>query len=410
MARRTAHSIEPTGLPELKPGTENAPLEITVECRLSRDSIRGERHAVTIHPDWSVSVPHDLEAERIAVALGGYTSCLTLVDYSVPAFRAAVPLLKRITRIPLKRTRKGLWRVASVADTAGCCARKEFRTIEAAARHTRSAEHFAYIYDAPVWQLRSLMNSAAKSWRASASSTAESLDLARCVREVGGALELWHCGIRPDEIMGYAAVAGLPEPLPVSYFLGMAYGEVAPEWISEILPHRPDADTASWLVWLDQKSVSTSTHEWGEWLRFGIPRDDVRLAQELRLPAVTVVTLASAMNWSNTIAARNLVTWAKVDCFPTAAQFATLAHYGVDNTLPSAAAINGLVNQVDALVHSGTISPDASNRTRLAVLLMILGTRSAVLTALKNGDDKADVGLRTLFQHAVDAPFVETEN
>ena len=51
-------------------------LSTLVECRTSRSSVRGEPHRVSIAPDWSVQTPHDLDAERVGVAFGGYASCL----------------------------------------------------------------------------------------------------------------------------------------------------------------------------------------------------------------------------------------------------------------------------------------------------------------------------------------------
>ena len=44
----------------------------------------GRQHDVVIHSDWSASTPDDLAAERVGVALGGYLSCLDLVDHALP--------------------------------------------------------------------------------------------------------------------------------------------------------------------------------------------------------------------------------------------------------------------------------------------------------------------------------------
>ena len=42
-----------------------------------------------------VATPHDLDAERIAAAFGGYTSCLELVDPVIPAVRASMGMQTR---------------------------------------------------------------------------------------------------------------------------------------------------------------------------------------------------------------------------------------------------------------------------------------------------------------------------
>ena len=63
------------------------PLVIKVPCRTSAEpGARAKVHAITLEADGSVTTPHDLDNERIAAALGGYLSCLDLVDKAVPAF------------------------------------------------------------------------------------------------------------------------------------------------------------------------------------------------------------------------------------------------------------------------------------------------------------------------------------
>lgn len=76
------------------PGPGGGPLTLMLECRLSPTAVTGERHPVTIHADWRVETPHDLEAERVAAAFGGYTSCLELVDRTLPAFRTSLRMLR----------------------------------------------------------------------------------------------------------------------------------------------------------------------------------------------------------------------------------------------------------------------------------------------------------------------------
>ena len=49
-----------------------------MRCRTSPTAEDAWTHRVTIHPDWSVTTPHDLDAERVGMALGGYCSCVEL--------------------------------------------------------------------------------------------------------------------------------------------------------------------------------------------------------------------------------------------------------------------------------------------------------------------------------------------
>lgn len=69
---------------DLAPRPDGGPLTIVVECRTSPRARTGALHEVAIQPDWTLSTPHDVEAERVAAAFGGYTSCLTLIDETIP--------------------------------------------------------------------------------------------------------------------------------------------------------------------------------------------------------------------------------------------------------------------------------------------------------------------------------------
>src|SRR3712207_9191816 len=89
-------------LGELGPAPDSASLSVSVRCRTRRGA-GGRRHEVRIGPDWSVETPHDLAAERIGVALGGYLSCIELVDDTVPAARELLQLVARRVLPPLSR-------------------------------------------------------------------------------------------------------------------------------------------------------------------------------------------------------------------------------------------------------------------------------------------------------------------
>lgn len=169
------------------------------------------------------------------------------------------------------------------------------------------------------------------------------------------------------------------EPLPSLYFLGMAYGTADPEWMREVLPHRPDADTAAWLAWLDDPGRIANASEWGAWLGFGLAKSDALVALQAGLRADQVATTARGTGWSQRVAARNMVAWARVECYPTVAHFKALSRHGVEHAQPSRGAIDTLVNEAMTLASNGVAVPD---RTELAVLLMAFGTRRAVIRAL----------------------------
>src|SRR3712207_4365767 len=133
-------------LGELTPGPEGAGLTLETTCRTQRRA-GGRRHEVSIAPDWTAATPHDLDAERVGVALGGYLSCLDLVDHTVPALWDLVQLVARRVLPPLSRNHVGRWIVDQ--PTAGCtCETQSFTTPYEAAEHVRGPGHLARRYGA----------------------------------------------------------------------------------------------------------------------------------------------------------------------------------------------------------------------------------------------------------------------
>lgn len=370
----------PIVLPAVGPSPDGGPLELMVECRTSRTALRGDRHPVVIHADWSVATPHDLDAERVAVAFGGYTSCMELVDETVPAFHAAMHVLTRCTRLPVRRDKRGRWRIMPAHQIAGCCRLAHFSTIAAAGVHLRNPPHLARQHGVPEWQLGDLMEAAAPSWGEWEGAPHGAEDVRHLVREVGGPTDLWRAGVRPDDVLALAQVASaVREPLPVSYYLGMAYGPADAEWVRELVAHRPDGDTAAWLAWSDSPRNADSA-QWAAWLDLGVPRRDVRFAVESGLDPQRVPAIADRLGSPLGVTARDVVRWAEAGCHPTAEHFAFLARYGLEHTHPHPGSVDALVKDADhrALAQM----PD---RTELAVMLLVLGTRQLVLGALAGG-------------------------
>jgi len=354
---------------------------------LGRAETRGERHAVIVRPDWSVATPHDMAAERIAAAFGGYTSCLDLVDKTIPAFRAALPLLSRRARAAIRRDKRGDWRLAVEQQTDGCCKGRAFRSPGAAARHLRDPGHIAHATGCPRWQLVALMKAAESAWGqwegvapAAASEEDEAGDEATLD-------ELWDAGIHPDEVTALAAevAAQLPDQaLPASYFLNVVYGSADPSWIAEVLRYRPDANTAAWLSQLSGPAELASTAEWGAWLAFGVPRSDVLAAIEAGIPSEKVATTVGISGWRPGTAAAILIRWAKTGCSPTTEHLQLLARHWID-WAPSNAAIDALEQEAQTAAAFSPVRLQSPDRTELGVMLALLGTRRAVLRSLASG-------------------------
>jgi hypothetical protein len=165
----------------------------------------------------------------------------------------------------------------------------------------------------------------------------------------------------------------------VSYFLGMAYNNADPDWVRDAVAHRPDANTAVWLAWLDPQNTVATGREWGAWLDLGLSRGEVTSAVEAGLRGGDVAMIARETNRAISTTARSMVAWARAGCFPTARQMLILARRGVDYSDPSRTAVDALVNDVDSRGLLSTSESSASRRTELGLMLMVLGTRHAVL-------------------------------
>lgn len=359
-------------------------LMFRVECRVEPGRPSTTRHRVTIHQDWSVTTPHDLAAERVAAAFGGYTSCLELVDTTIPALRPMVPLLARTVRPELRWDRRGDIRLALRDLVAGCCSGRAFPTVRSACKHLRSAEHVCAALDiASTWQVTAVLRAVDA---ACAPGPDDSAGVAAAVLEPNASKLLWEAGIHPDIVSELAEPARVVSvPLPLSYFLGVAYNDVDRRWLAAVLAHRPTVDVAAWLAWT-QKELQTEPDEWGQWLDHGLKRDDVVVAVRERIPARAVVQVAQATGWTRHHAAAMVIDWAKAECRPGTHEFTALGRRGFGYDAPPRRALDALQEIVS---RRPLLASTAPSRTDLGLLLVVLGTHAAVISAL-------DDGIRTL--------------
>ena len=200
-----------------------------VPCRTSRNHrVAPNVHEIVIHPDWSVSTPHDLAAERIAVAFGGHLSCIGLVQDVVPALQHWIQLMLRLGDPPYVG-RSGRW---TVADSASCCRDREFDGAASAASHARGLQHVANRFGAELDLLTSLAAVIAPAqapsfeleprgdlaWRASAA----------CAGGFADVEYLFQCGIVPERIVEFQSMAATERPLRRAFYVAAAIGQIDP--------------------------------------------------------------------------------------------------------------------------------------------------------------------------------------
>jgi len=366
-----------------EPGEE--PLQLVVRCRTSRTTEDALTHPITIHPDWSVTTPHDLDAERVGMALGGYCSCVELVDATIPALRSVIDVLTHPVTAEVEPTKSGRW---AVQRAHACCRSREFSGIVPAARHLRSVTHLVKsvrarrrlpLDEAQFEELLAGFERNRGSFQQAPRHRAEAL-----VREAGGLDDLWVCGIPPDEVVRLAAVAvGVVEPLPVAFYLSLVYRSLDREWLGQAVAPCPDPDIATWLAWQDAPHDRAPAAEWGGWLAFGVPRRALLALLDLAVPVQRASALATALAVPTPVVARELGTWALAGCTPTLGHFLVLRDHDLTAASPSTRAIDLLGVEVDALLAGGRSA--SVTRTDVAVLLEVLGTRRAVLGVIRRG-------------------------
>jgi hypothetical protein len=354
---------------------------LDVECRTSPRDRRGPLHPVTITPDWRLETPHDLAAERVAIAFGGYCACVPLADQILPALEVAVQLLARRAALPIAPAPDRGWVVGSAP--AGChCRASYFPTAQAAADHARSALHLAHRAGTTERRFDAFLD---RVRRAHDHFPVPPHDRAldRRVRDVGGVSQLWRAGLTPDQVADLAGLVPGDEPLPVEYFLGVAYRPVNRDWLRRTLIRRPDPDVATFLAWSGEVLLPHPDDRCGDWLALGLPTRAVEELLRAGTSPRTAATLAHELGWSTRAAAMHLANWARAGCEPTVAHVRLLERLGIDRSyVPSPPAINLLELTASDLVDTPGGPP---SRTDLAVLLAVAGTRAFAIDLLERG-------------------------
>lgn len=363
-----------SGVPDLHlPGVGD--LEIVVQCRTEKDVVSGRRHSINLHRDGSVTTPHDLEAERVACAFGGYLSCVELVDRTLPRLLEKIGRVTRRTRLAFRRDKQRAWRVP-VSELAQCCRRQAYPSLQQIAEHMRSPTHLATLLDLPTWQVQDVVRQVAKTARTQLGDASPNAEF---VREPEGVERLWQAGIHPDDLRRLATYASaVGGPLPVSYFEGVVYSGNSPSWINDVLAYRPDAETAAWLAWQTPPNPERGMKDWGPWLTYGVSRRDFGDAIDQALPARAVSEVAAATGWPTPTAARILLAFAVAGCRPTAEQLTPLAQMGLDHVTHGTVAIDAAVADLHGL-------DVRLERTEVALMLVVAGNRPNLAAHVRDG-------------------------
>ncbi|WP_353708535.1 hypothetical protein ABRQ22_03085 [Cellulosimicrobium sp. ES-005] len=347
------------------------PVRLTVTCRTTRRG-GGRRHPVLILPDWSVRTPHDLDLERIAVAMGGYVSCVELADHLVPALREAWLRRRRVVAPEVRPAGRGTWAVRDAVR--GCaCAGRTYATAGLAAQHLREAGHWARRDDLPERRLAALLTA----FDAAARPVGRS---AEAVGAVGrpGLERLWDAGVHPARVAAIHAELGIDGRLPESVYLAVATGQVTSAWLHQFADLGPE--TLAWAATTSAPDEDDGSRR--AWLDAGASREAVLalLGGPYGVPHARV--LAALLDVSITHAATTLAGWVDAGCAPSPAAIARAARAGgAARPVPPSAAIDSVLTAASAA------RPD---RTQVGLLLVALQSRPATLAVVRRGVSTLD--------------------
>jgi hypothetical protein len=301
-------------------------------------------HAAVITRDWSLTTPHDLDAERVAAAFGPPVSCLDLADRVVPAARDLVQARSRRNGFPLRQLRGGRWAVRD--HRPGCCRNVYYDPAEAAS-HARSATHMARRYGTSA----QLAEEIAESVIAAHGTAMFEPDLraaGRWVEPPSGLVELWLLGITPGTVQRIWR-EGLRRPATVRYYLGVVARKPRLEWIrttADICPD--DLELPAHLAWNETAADRADPTARASWLRIGAPRAVSALLSEAGITPAQVREFASAVRSTPSSAAVQLGAWTRaVGAAPSIDALVQLYAAGLPaGYLPSAGAAGRLAEQL----------------------------------------------------------------
>ncbi len=209
-----------------------------IRCQSERNTREHTSHDITISPDWTLATPHDLDAERVAAAFGGWISCLEL-ESAVTAARVGMALHMRRRWYPLQHVGPAHWTISRPRGNRV----KHFASAITAAAYARSARHLSEVYGAPDWQIHRII----EVFRCHFSGYVAPPDDSghdELVVEPDGLDRLWDAGIHPDSLLRIRRWVGDPDrPLSVATYVEIAYSRISPAQYRAMEAVAGDLDT-----------------------------------------------------------------------------------------------------------------------------------------------------------------------
>lgn len=320
-------------------------------------------HVVTVRADWSVTMPHDLDSERIAGAFGAATPCLDLAAGIGSALRHILEVVSRAS--------------GGLVDTRWCSHGRchgvhAHDCDESAYRHELTPRHITARFGLRVWQAERLLAATREVWSGVG-------DVALVEQGRDGYRTLWDAAVHPDTVARLAAA--LPPqllPMPALFYVDLAYSGIDPDWLHGVLGLFPDRELAQFLATRPHEHRLPSLEEVTELHALGLRADDLGTAIAMRTSVASIRADLEEGRSDPFILLAWQTEWRRVGCSVHQAHFSLLADHGMPHLLPEAAAI-------DATLALCQLADDAIGRTEVGVMLALLGEPIRVAEAVSHG-------------------------
>lgn len=389
-------------------------LELSMRCWTSRaPGAPATRHRAVLGSGWSVEVPHDLAAERLASALGGWLSCLVLEERAIPAARRWLELATRAAPPPIVPLGHLGWTSASPLR---CCPARGFESAEEAFDHVRDARHLGEQFGVDRKQVGDLIRPIGQAWAGHPplSIPAEAGDRAACLLGRGerDVTALWCAGVHPARVVGVHTAIGVEGRLSARLVLAVLLRGPDLDWLgatlrvagavgeldSEIADEPADAPAdlhpvqggaeeplAEWLARTQSDWDIADPTARGRWLALGVSRATLVQLAEAGYDPVELAWLAEGTGRSADGAARHLAGWLAAGVTPRVEHLLALHGSGRVSawSVPSRAAVDRVRAEVGSRCRA--------DRSTLAYLLALCGTVPDAVAAHRAGRSWRDV-------------------
>lgn len=363
------------------------PVTVSVCCGVSEN--RQSEHAVTISPAivpeaaWLVDTGHDLEAERVAVALGGgRLTCLDLTDREVPAIEAYWRSLRRdvLVGIQPERARRGktvAWLVT--AQVKGCaCESKRWARPEEAAGHLRDLGHWCRKHGAQYRSTRSLLRLLQKATGPAAWSDHWPLSRSsRCVEHADDLFRLWESGIHPNDVEEVHTGLGISDPLNAQAYLRILTERIDLGWLRQFTSGGPQALTwaaTTWTTW-----DASHPGERAEWFEAGLHYKVITTLLGSPYSLDDVRALASATGLSLNAAGHVIADWRAAGCRPSLEQLIQVCRLVPGGQqAPTAPALKVVMERTEH-------HRDGMTATEVGLVLVAVGTPTSAAALIRRG-------------------------